>query len=647
MASYLQIENISKSYGHKVLFENIGFNINEGDKIALIAPNGTGKTSLMRILAGKDKSDSGGKIMFLKDIKIAFLEQEYEFDPEKTVFDQIMSSSAEFTSGLDQENLWEYERRVVKFLTNFNLTAPEQRMKELSGGEVKRVALTQMLASEAEFFIMDEPTNHLDIDAIEFLEGYLSRSRCTLLMVTHDRYFLDRVCNIVMEMDHGAVYTYKGNYQNYLEKREERIANYNAETDKVRNILRRELEWIRSTPCARTGKARYRINAFYDLKDRASQVYTQKQVSMEAMKGSTRLGTKIINCKDLSFYYGDKCYLDGFTYNFQRYEKVGIVGRNGAGKSTFLNLLTGNYTPDMVIEQDGPDMPDRKPSDCPNASQGLGEMLHLSGGLNVSGGTATSAPGIMTGTIERGESLKIGYYHQSGMSFNPDDTVLDIVNDTWLLNRFLFPHEMLNNKVEKLSGGEKRRLYLLTILMQQPNLLILDEPTNDLDIVTLNILEDYLKEFSGSLIIVSHDRHFLDKLVDHLFIFCGDGLVKDFVGSYSEYREFIKEYEAGQRSQARAEEKAAKEKAAKAGGAAAEGQAPQKKRKLTYKEQKELEQLEKDLEALAAEKAELESALGSGTLPYDRLQAASERIGQIIEETDEKEFRLLELYELQ
>ena len=603
MASYLQIENISKSYGPKVLFEKIGFNINEGDKIALIAPNGTGKTSLMRILAGKDKSDSGGKIMFLKDIKIAFLEQEYEFDPEKTIFDQIMSSSVEFTAGLDQESLWEYERRVVKFLTNFNLSNPDQLMKELSGGEVKRVALTQMLASEAEFFIMDEPTNHLDIDAIEFLEGYLGRSRCTLLMVTHDRYFLDRVCNIVMEMDHGAIYTYKGNYQNYLEKREERIANYNAETDKVRNILRRELEWIRSTPCARTGKARYRINAFYDLKDRASQVYTQKQVSMEAMKGATRLGTKIINCKDLSFWYGDKCYLDGFTYNFQRYEKVGIVGRNGAGKSTFLNLLTGR-----IFEDD---------------------------------------PGILTGTIERGESLKIGYYHQSGMSFNPDDTVLDIVNDTWLLNRFLFPHEMLNNKVEKLSGGEKRRLYLLTILMQQPNLLILDEPTNDLDIVTLNILEEYLKEFSGSLIIVSHDRHFLDKLVDHLFIFCGDGLVKDFVGSYSEYREFIKEYEAEQRSQARAEEKAAKEKAAKEAARNTPTEEPAKKRKLTYKEQKELEQLEKDLESLASEKAELEEMLNSGTLPYERLQAASERIGEIMSLTDEKEFRLLELYELQ
>lgn len=598
MASYLQIENISKSYGPKVLFEKIGFNINEGDKIALIAPNGTGKTSLMRILAGKDKSDSGGKIMFLKDIKIAFLEQEYEFDPEKSIFEQIMSSSTEFTKDLDQEHLWEYERRVVKFLTNFNLTDPDQKMKELSGGEVKRVAITQMLSTEAEFFIMDEPTNHLDIDAIEFLEGFLSKSRCTLLMVTHDRYFLDRVCNTVMEMDHGAVYTYKGDYQNFLEKREERITNYNAETDKVRNILRRELEWIRSTPCARTGKARYRINAFYDLKDRASQVYTQKQVSMEAMKGSTRLGTKIINCKDLSFWYGDKCYLDRFTYNFQRYEKVGIVGRNGAGKSTFLNILTGRF-----FEDD---------------------------------------PGIMTGVIERGESLKIGYYHQSGMSFNPDDTVLDIVNDTWLLNRFLFPHEMLNNKIEKLSGGEKRRLYLLTILMQQPNLLILDEPTNDLDIVTLNILEEYLKEFSGSLIIVSHDRHFLDKLVDHLFIFCGDGLVKDFVGSYSEYREFIKEYEAEQRSQARAAEKAEKERAAKD---APKQEAPAKKKKLTYKEQKELEQIEKDLEALAAEKEELETALNSGTLPYEKLQAASERIGQIMEETDEKEMRWLELNE--
>jgi len=602
MPSYLQIENISKSYGPKILFEHIGFNINEGDKIALIAPNGTGKTSLLKILAGKDKSDSGGKITFLKEIRIAFLEQEYPFDPEKDIFSQIMSHSAALTAGMDEEHLWEYERKVKQFLTSLNLPDPGQKMKELSGGEVKRVAIAEMLASEADFFIMDEPTNHLDIDAIEYLEGYLSRSRCTLLMVTHDRYFLDKVCNTIMELDRGAVWIYRGDYQNYLEKRSERIANYNAETDKVRNILRRELEWMRSTPQARTGKARYRINAFYDLKDRASQTYVQKQVSMSDVQGKTYLGSKIINCKDVSFYYGDKCYLDHFSYNFQRYEKVGIVGRNGAGKSTFINLITGNYTPEMV--KDG---------------------LH--------------------GEIERGESLKIGYYRQSGMEFNPEDTVLDIVNDTSLLGRFLFPHDMLNNKVSKLSGGEKRRLYLLTVLMQKPNLLVMDEPTNDLDIVTLNILEEYLKEFSGTLIIVSHDRHFLDRLVDHLFVFCGDGVVKDFIGSYSEYRAFINEYEAQQKAQAtsrKADSDSRKAREASTPADRASGNSPGK-RKLTYKEQRELEQLEKDLESLNAEKSDLETALNSGTLPYEKLQEASSRIGEIIALIDEKESRWLEL----
>ena len=605
MASYLQIENISKSYGPKVLFEHIGFNINEGDKIALIAPNGTGKTSLMRILAGKDKSDSGGKIMFLKDIRIAFLEQEYEHDPQKSIMQQIMEHSTGFTKNLDQEHYWEYERRVKKLLTGFRLPDPDQKLKELSGGELKRVAITEMLASEADFFIMDEPTNHLDIDAIEFLENYLSRSRCTLLMVTHDRYFLDHVCNIIMEMDHGAIYTYKGNYENYLEKRDERIANHNAETDKVRNILRRELEWMRSTPQARTGKARYRINAFYDLKDRASRTYTQKQISLAEVQGSSRLGTKIINCKDVSFYYGDKCYLDHFTYNFQRYEKVGIVGRNGAGKSTFINLLTGDFTPEMV---------------CTDPVE-YREMT----------AEQRTGKGLLTGVIERGESLKIGYYHQSGISFNPEDTVLETVNDTRLLNRFLFPHDMLNNKVSTLSGGEKRRLYLLTILMKQPNLLVLDEPTNDLDIVTLNILEEYLKEFGGSLIIVSHDRHFLDRLVDHLVVFCG-------IGSYSEYRAFIKEYEAQQKAGARAEEKAART----AAQAASQKPAPAKK-KLSYKEQRELEQLEKDLGTLGKERARLEADLNSGTLPYEELQKASVRIGEILQETETKENRWLEL----
>ena len=615
MASYLQIENISKSYGPKVLFEHIGFNINEGDKIALIAPNGTGKTSLMRILAGKDKSDSGGRIMFLKDIRIAFLEQEYEHDPQKSIMQQIMEHSSGFTKNLDQEHYWEYERRVKKLLTNFRLPDPEQKLKELSGGEIKRVAIAEMLATEADFFIMDEPTNHLDIDAIEFLESYLSRARCTLLMVTHDRYFLDHVCNMIMEMDHGAIYTYKGNYENYLEKRDERIANRNAETDKVRNILRRELEWMRSTPQARTGKARYRINAFYDLKDRASQTFAQKQISLAEVQGASRLGTKIINCKDVSFHYGNKCYLDHFTYNFQRYEKVGIVGRNGAGKSTFINLLTGDYTPDMV---------------CTDPME-YQEMTP----------EQRAGKGLLTGIIERGESLKIGYYHQSGISFNPEDTVLDTVNDTRLLNRFLFPHDMLNNKVGTLSGGEKRRLYLLTILMKQPNLLVLDEPTNDLDIVTLNILEEYLKEFGGSLIIVSHDRHFLDRLADHLFVFCGDGVIKDFIGSYSEYRAFIKEYESQQKAGARAEEKAAREARNAAG--AAEKKPSLAKKKLSYKEQKELEQLEKDLGSLGEERARLEADLNSDTLPYEQLQKASQRIGEIIAETEAKENRWLEL----
>lgn len=591
MASYLEISNISKSYGPKVLFENIGFNINEGDKIALIAPNGTGKTSLMKILAGKDKSDSGGRIMFLRDVRIAFLEQEYDFDPEKEIFRQVMDGSRQFTEGLDLEHLWEYERRVKEFLTDFKLGDGSRKMKELSGGEVKRVALTQMLASEADFFIMDEPTNHLDIDAIEYLENFLSRSRCTLFMVTHDRYFLDRVCNTVMEMERGNIYIYKGNYQNFLEKREERIANWNAETDKVRNILRRELEWIHATPCARTGKAKYRIDAFHELKERAGQSIQSRQLDLGDMsdRGARRLGTKIIDCKDLSFHYEGNCYLDHFSYNFQRGEKVGIVGANGAGKTTFINLL-------------------------------------LEG--NRWGGE-------MSGSIERGESLKIGYYRQEGMAFDEDQTVLETVNDSYLLGRFLFPHDMYNSKVGSLSGGEKRRLYLLTILREQPNMLVLDEPTNDLDIVTLNVLEEYLKEFKGSLIIVSHDRHFLDRLVDHLFVFCGNGVVKDFIGNYSEYRSFIKDYRKEQAA-------AAKESVVRGEGKTK----TEKVRRLSWKEQREMENLEAEIEALNAEKARLEESLSSGTLGTEELMKASERIGEVIALCDGKEMRWLELSEI-
>ena len=591
MASYLQIENISKSYGPKVLFEHIDFNINEGDKVALIAPNGTGKTSLLKILAGKDKSDSGGKILFLKDIRIAFLEQEYSYDPEKSIFRQIMDDSGQWTDHLDQEHLWEYERRVQRLLTQFSLTDWDKPMKDLSGGEVKRVALARMLASEADFYIMDEPTNHLDIDAIEFLEQRLKHERSTLFMVTHDRYFLDRVCNTVMEMDRGQVYIYRGDYMNFLEKRQERIDNYNAETDKVRNVLRRELEWMHATPCARTGKAKYRKQAFWELKERAEDTYVSKQVDMSEMQvKSTYLGNKVINCKDVSFWWEDKCYLSHFTYNFQRYERVGIVGRNAAGKTTFLNLLTGGWNPSM-------------------------------------GGT-------LDGIIDRGESLKIGYYHQAGMQFKPGQTVMDTIGDTHLLGRFLFPHDMWMNPVERLSGGERRRLYLLTILKQQPNLLILDEPTNDLDIVTLDILEEYLLEFKGSLIIVSHDRHFLDRLVDHLFVFCGDGVVKDFIGNYTEYRTFIKDYEAQQKVAQKPDKPVVERVKSPA------------KRKLTWKEQQELKALDEEIPRLEAEKSDLEARLSSGTLSPAQLQEASTRYGELQSLLDEKEMRWLELSEI-
>ena len=589
MASYLQIENISKSYGPKVLFDHIGFNVNEGDKIALIAPNGTGKTSLMRVLAGKDKSDSGGQIKFLKEIRIAFLEQDYDYNPGATLLEQVLSGSAQFLEPLDPEGRFEYEHRIVRILTEFGLR-PDQRMSELSGGEIKRVAITQVLATEADFLILDEPTNHLDVDAIEYLENYLRRSRCTLFMVTHDRYFLDRVCNIVMELDHGQIYIYKGDYENYLEKRAERIANYNAETDKVRNLLRRELEWMHATPCARTGKAKYRKQAFWELKGRAEQAYTIRQVSMEALEGATRLGTKIIDCYDVSFSYDAEQLIKDFTYKFQRYDRIGIVGRNGIGKSTFIDLLTGALEP-------------------------------------------------TSGRIERGESLKIGYYRQDGMQFDESQTVLDTVPNLGLLNQFLFPHDMLSNPVGKLSGGERRRLYLLTILMQQPNFLILDEPTNDLDIVTLNILEEYLLDFKGSLIVVSHDRHFLDRVVDHLLVFCGNGQIKDFVGGYTAYRTFIKDYEAEQRAAVRRPEIPGQARNDAKNDARNDG----KKRRLSYKEQREFEALEAELERLNAEKAEIEALLSSGTAAYDQIRAASERYEALKTELDAKETRWLEL----
>ena len=626
MASFLQVENISKSYGDKTLFRNISFNINEGDKIALIAPNGTGKSSLLKILAGMDSSDRGGEVKFMKDIKVAFLDQNIDFNPKNTLFDEVYSRLGEtydvirayeqaIASGderkieqamaaMDAADGWSAEHRIKQVLSEMKLTRLDQSMGELSGGEAKRAAIALMLLQEADFLVMDEPTNHLDIDVIEYLESYLQKARCTLLMVTHDRYFLDRVCNTIFELDRGNLYTYRGNYSAFLEKREERYINMQANIDKARNLLRRELEWIRSTPQARTGKARYRINAFYDLKDKASVSLARKDMTIDV--ATSRLGGKIIDCEDLTLRFGERTMLDRFSYKFTKGERVGIVGKNGAGKSTFLNLMTG------VLQAD-------------------------------------------SGKIERGETLRIGYYRQSGISFKPGQTVFDIVHDiaetveasdghsvsaTTMLNRFLFPPDSHNKRVDILSGGEQRRLYLLTVLMQNPNLLILDEPTNDLDILTLNVLEEYLMAFKGSLLIVSHDRYFLDKTVDHLFIFREGGAVKDFVGQYSEYREYIKEQEAEEARIAKiAAEKAQKNKPQST------PTTPSRK-KLSYKEQRELEELEKLLPQLEQEKSDLEARLSSGALSHEALATNAARIGELIEEIAEKEMRWLELSEI-
>lgn len=629
MASFLQVENISKSYGEKVLFEKICFNINEGDKIALIAPNGTGKSSLLKILAGVDTSDRGGELKFMKDIKVAFLDQNTDFNPQNTLYDEIYSRLGEkyevikqyeaaiaaaderlierAISRMDAVDGWSVEQRIKQVLSSMKLTRLDQKMGELSGGEAKRAAIALMLLQEADFLVMDEPTNHLDIEVIEYLESHLQKARCTLLMVTHDRYFLDRVCNTIYELDRGELYIYKGNYSDFLEKREERYTNMQANIDKARNLLRRELEWIRSTPQARTGKARYRINAFYDLKDRASENLGRKDVTINI--ASSRLGGKIIDCEGVTLNFGERKMLDDFTYKFSRFERVGIVGKNGVGKSTFLNLMTGDLTADK-------------------------------------------------GKVERGETLRIGYYRQSGISFKPGQRVIDVVREiaetartadgesisiTSMLTKFLFPVEDQNKLVEILSGGEQRRLYLLTVLMQNPNFLILDEPTNDLDILTLNVLEEYLLSFKGCLLIVSHDRYFLDKIVDHLFIIREGGQVKDFVGQYSEYREYIKELESEQARQAKIEAEKTQRQNAPTQDRTTDTHA---RKKLSYKQQRELEALEQEIPQLETEKSELEEMLSSGALSHEELTAASERIGELITLIEEKEMRWLELSEI-
>lgn len=629
MASFLQVENISKSYGEKVLFEKICFNINEGDKIALIAPNGTGKSSLLKILAGVDTSDRGGELKFMKDIKVAFLDQNTDFNPQNTLYDEIYSRLGEkydiikqyeaaiaaaderliesAIARMDAVDGWSVEQRIKQVLSSMKLTRLDQKMGELSGGEAKRAAIALMLLQEADFLVMDEPTNHLDIEVIEYLESHLQKARCTLLMVTHDRYFLDRVCNTIYELDRGELYIYKGNYSDFLEKREERYTNMQANIDKARNLLRRELEWIRSTPQARTGKARYRVNAFYDLKDRASENLGRKDVTINI--ASSRLGGKIIDCEGVTLNFGERKMLDDFTYKFSRSERVGIVGKNGVGKSTFLNLMTGDLTADK-------------------------------------------------GKVERGETLRIGYYRQTGISFKPGQRVIDVVREiaetartadgenisiTSMLTKFLFPVEDQNKLVEILSGGEQRRLYLLTVLMQNPNFLILDEPTNDLDILTLNVLEEYLLSFKGCLLIVSHDRYFLDKIVDHLFIIREGGQVKDFVGQYSEYREYIKELESEQARQAKIEAEKTQRQNAPTQNRTTDSPA---RKKLSYKQQRELEALEQEIPQLETEKSDLEERLSSGALSHEELTAASERIGELIALIEEKEMRWLELSEI-
>lgn len=619
MASYLQVENISKYYGDRNLFSNISFNINEGDKIALIAPNGSGKSTILSILAGKDSSDMGGKVRFMKEIRVHFLEQEQNFNPESSIFeilldgnDKISEAIREYerslaskktedmdkaSAAMDAAEAWNFEHEIRTVLSKLELEDGGKLAGMLSGGERKRVAIASMILSNADFLIMDEPTNHLDLKAIEFLEDFLKKSRCTLLMVTHDRYFLDRVCNHIIELDNGSLYEYKGNYQYFLGKKQERAENLAAEKEKARNLYRKELDWIRRMPCARGTKAKYRVESFESIREKAKNSTVKRE--MEIKTGISRVGKKIIECTDVCYSFGDKIILDRFSYKFGRYEKIGIVGENGIGKTTFLKLLTGEIKP-------------------------------------------------LSGEIQIGETVRFGHYSQSGIVFDENQTIIEHVREiaetvtladgskisvTSFLNHFLFAPNTHNTKIAKLSGGEKRRLYLLTILMKSPNFLILDEPTNDLDIITLNILEEYLTGFQGPMIIVSHDRYFLDKITDHLFVFTGNGEVKDFPGTYTEYREYAKELEKVQKQKAESVRTDNRPTS----------RAHTAKKKLSYKERIELEELDKAMDSLNREKCEIEQELSSGKLSSDEIISKSARYSEIKDLLDEKELRWLEL----
>ena len=600
---YLDVQNLTKSFGAQVLVDKISFSIAEGQKVGLVARNGTGKSTLMSVLMGKEGYESGD-IIYRRDLKVGFLEQTPKFDPEESVLDACFNHEG------DPEKVL----KAKQILTQLHITDLQQPMGQLSGGQQKRVALANVLITEPDFLMLDEPTNHLDLEMIEWLEGYLNRGNKTIFMVTHDRFFLDKVCNSILELDDKTIYTYRGNYAYYLEKRQERMDNLRAEIQHSKNLYRRELDWMRRQPQARGHKAKYREDAFYELEKMAKMRIEDRQVRLKA--STVYIGSKIFECQYVSKAFEDrgqkKVILKDFYYNFARFEKMGIVGNNGTGKSTFIKMLLGEIQPD-------------------------------------------------SGKFDIGETVRFGYFSQEALKFREDQKVIDVITDiadyidlgggrhmtaSQFLQFFLFSPEEQHNYVYKLSGGEKRKLYLCTVLMRNPNFLVLDEPTNDLDIQTLQVLEEYLQDFPGCVIVVSHDRYFMDKVVDHLLVFKGEGEIQDFPGNYTQYREWI-------RLQPKDElEKTKKEDVAKLGNSSVAGTACRdathiNKRKMTYKEKREYEQLTKDIEALTAEQKQLEEQLCSGQLSVEKLTEKSKRLPEIKDELDEKEMRWLELAEIE
>lgn len=600
---YLDVQNLTKRFGAQVLFDNISFSIAEGQKVGLVARNGTGKSTLMSVLMDKEGHESGD-IIYRRDLKVGYLEQSPQFDPEESVL------QACFNHEDDPEKVL----KAKQILTQLHITNLEQPMGQLSGGQQKRVALANVLITEPDFLMLDEPTNHLDLEMIEWLEGYLNRGNKTIFMVTHDRFFLDKVCNTILELDDRTIYTYRGNYAYYLEKRQERMDNLRAEIQHSKNLYRRELDWMRRQPQARGHKAKYREDAFYELEKVAKQRIEDRQVRLKA--STVYIGSKIFECQYVSKAFDDrgqkKVILDNFYYNFARFEKMGIVGNNGTGKSTFIKMLLGEVQPD-------------------------------------------------SGKFDIGETVRFGYFSQEGLKFREDQKVIDVITEiadyidlgggkhmtaSQFLQFFLFTPEEQHNYVYKLSGGEKRKLYLCTVLMRNPNFLVLDEPTNDLDIQTLQVLEEYLQDFAGCVIVVSHDRYFMDKVVDHLLVFKGEGEIQDFPGNYTQYREWSRMQAKGEAEQA---------KPAKSGNATAESDGAgtakrdanfENKRKMSYKEKREYEQLTQEIDALTEEQKKLEEELCSGNLSVEELTEKSKRLPEIKDELDEKEMRWLELAEM-